>query len=346
MTWALIIGGLALLFIGGEILVRGSVGVARRLGVSELIIGLTLVGFGTSLPELVTSLQALNEGAVGIAVGNVVGSNISNILLVLGLAALVAPMVTRPAAIGRDTFFMIFVTIVFGALIWFDLFSRPVGIAMLVALVVYVALSVILDRRQSGPAAMMHAEEGEIIGGNDPMVMSVILALAGMAGVIMGARFLVDGGIQLASMVGLSEAVVGLTIVAVGTSLPELATSVISAYRGKHDVALGNIIGSNIFNILGIIGVSAIVKPFSVLAPQPAATSILETNTEPQGTVSLPIIGWEHIGALILSVFLLLLFAFTGKKLARWEGVVLLLAYAVYIGMMFEIVPTPFSYGA
>ncbi len=344
MTWVLIIGGLALLFFGGEMLVRGSVGIARRFGVSELIIGLTLVGFGTSLPELVTSLQALNEEAVGIAVGNVVGSNISNILLVLGLAAVITPIVTQPAAIGRDTAFMILVTIVFAALVWFDLFTRPIGVAMVASLVVYVALSFMLDRRRAGPAARMHADEGEIVGGNDPLVVSIILALVGIAGVIIGARFLVDGGIRLASMVGLSEAVVGLSIVAVGTSLPELATSVISAYRGKPDVAIGNVIGSNIFNILGIIGVSAIVKPFSVLAPQPAATSILETNVDPQGTVSLPLIGWEHIGALILSVFFLLLFAFTAKKLARWEGAVLLLAYAVYMGMMFEILPTPFTF--
>ena len=346
MTWALIIGGLALLFVGGESLVRGSVGVARRLGVSELIIGLTLVGFGTSLPELVTSVQALNQEAVGIAVGNVVGSNISNILLVLGLAALITPIVTQPAALARDTFFMILVTILFGALIWFDLFTRPVGIAMVAVLVLYVVLSFILDRRRDNPAARMHAEEGEIVGGNDPLLISLVLALAGMAGVIFGARFLVDGGIRLASMVGLSEAVVGLSIVAVGTSLPELATSVVSALRGKPDVALGNVIGSNIFNILGIIGVSAIIKPFSVLAPQPAATSILDSDVSPQGTVNLPIVGWEHIGALVLSVFLLLLFAFTEKKLARWEGFVLLLAYAVYMGMLFEIVPTPFTFGS
>ncbi|NBC13837.1 MAG: calcium/sodium antiporter [Gammaproteobacteria bacterium] len=343
MTWALIIGGLALLFVGGEILVRGSVGVARKLGVSDLIIGLTLVGFGTSLPELVTSLQALNEEAVGIAVGNVVGSNISNILLVLGMAALIAPFVTQPAALARDTGFMILVTVAFGALIWFDLFSRPVGLVMVTLLVVYVMASFFLDRRPDNPAAQLHAEESEVVKAGDPLPISLILAFAGMAGVIFGARFLVDGGIRLAGAVGLSEAVVGLSIVAVGTSLPELATSIISAMRGKADVALGNVIGSNIFNMLGIIGVSALVKPFSVLAPQPAASSYLAGEARSQGLVNLPIIGWEHIGALILSVFLLLLFAFTEKRMERWEGLVLLLAYGIYMGMLFEFVPTPFT---
>ena len=345
MTWVLIFGGLALLFIGGEVLVRGSVGVARRLGVSELIIGLTLVGFGTSLPELVTSIRAIEQDAVGIAVGNVVGSNIANVLLVLGLAALIAPIVTQPSALARDTGFMILVTVAFAVLVWLDLFSRPVGIAMVGVLLAYVAFSFLLDRRGNTPAARLHADESAIIGGNDPLAMSLILAIAGMAGVVFGARFLVDGAIRLASAAGLSETVIGLSIVAVGTSLPELATSVISALRGKPDVALGNVIGSNIFNILGILGLAAIIKPFSVLASQPAASSILGTDVTPQGTVSLPIIGWEHIGALVLSVFLLVLFAFTGKRLARWEGLVLLAAYALYLGMVFDFVPTPLTFG-
>ncbi len=343
MVWVLILSGLALLFVGGEILVRGSVGLARRLGVSELIIGLTLVGFGTSLPELVTSLQAIGQGSVGIGVGNVVGSNIANVLLVLGLAALIAPIIVHPSALARDAVVMVLVTIGLGALIWFDLFTRPAGIAMVFALLAYVGLSILLDLRGNTPPAQMHAGEAELVGATGSVLVSLALAIAGIAGVIFGARFLVEGGVTLAQAAGISETVIGLTIVAVGTSLPELATSVISALRGKADVALGNILGSNIFNVLGILGVAAIVKPFSVLAPQPAATSILGTQDQPQGMTGLPIIGWEHIGALILSVFLLVLFAFSGRRIARWEGIVLLAAYLLYMGMLFDFIPTPYG---
>ncbi len=335
----MIAGGLLLLFIGGESLVRGSVGVARRLGVSELIIGLTLVGFGTSVPELVTSLRAIETDAVGIAVGNVVGSNIANVLLVLGVAAMIRPILTNPRALARDSAFMVAVTIAFCGLIYFDLFTRPVGIALVVLLVAYVIGSLVWDQRSRNDAAHMHQEEAETFVTDESLVLAGLLAILGIVGVIFGARLLVDGGVQLARAAGISETVVGLTVVAIGTSLPELATSAISALRGRSDVALGNIIGSNIFNMLGIIGITAIVHPFSVVAPQPAARSPLGEDV--QGVVELPLISMEDIGALILSVFALVLFAFTGRKIARWEGMVLLAGYCLYFGLLFDIIPTP-----
>jgi len=337
----LIAGGLVLLFISGESLVRGSVGVAKRLGVSELVIGLTLVGFGTSMPELVTSLRAVQQDAVGLAMGNVAGSNIANVLLVLGVAALIKPILTNPAALARDALVMIAATLVFAALVYFDAFTRLAGGVLVAALVTYVLVSLIMDRGGKAAPGVMHAEEGALLQVEQGLLVSAVMAVLGMIGVVFGARFLVDGGSGLATAMGVSETVIGLTIVAIGTSLPELATSAISALRGKSDVALGNVLGSNIFNILGVLGVTALVEPFSVMVPEPAATSIFTANVDPQGSVALPILGWEDIGAVILSVFLLVLFAFTGRKLARWEGAVLLGAYTLYMGMIAGVVPTP-----
>lgn len=335
MTYVLIIAGFALLFIGGEALVRGSVSIARTFGISELIIGLTLVGFGTSVPELVTSLRAIESDAVGIAVGNVVGSNVANVLLVLGVAALLSPIITNPKALTRDTVFMILVTVVFCALIWFDMFTRNVGIGLVSVLVVYLIFSIVSDRSSGSEPGALHADEAATVETHDPIVIAIPMALFGVVAVVFGARYLVTGGIDIASEFGVSETLIGLTVVAIGTSLPELATSAVSALRGKSDVALGNIIGSNIFNILGIMGITAIVHPFSVLAPQTAARGFGygEGQPEAQSEVLLPLISTEHIGALVLSVFLLLIFAFTGRKIARWEAAVMLGAYALYIYM-------------
>lgn len=350
MTYGLILIGLIGLALGGEILVRGSVAVARRFGLSELIIGLTLVGFGTSMPELVTTLQAASGGATGIAVGNVVGSNISNILLVLGLAALLYPIVTNPRALARDTLVMVAVTIVFCALVYFDQFTRLTGILMVAFLIAYVVVSLILDRGGETPPGDLHIQEGENMEAPDSLILGILMTIGGIVGVVLGARFLVEGAVALATQWGVSETVIGLTIVAIGTSLPELATSAIAALRGRSDVALGNVIGSNIFNLSGIIGVTAIVSPFSVYAPQDAARAPLavdpdtglQTRVE-QGVTELPIMGLEHIGALMLATFLIILFGISGQRISRMEGVILLGTYAVYMGMLFEMIPTPFK---
>ncbi len=345
MSYGLIVIGLIALFLGGEALVRGSVAVARKLGLSELVIGLTLVGFGTSMPELVTTLQASSDGATGIAVGNVVGSNIANILLVLGLAALLHPILTNPRALARDTVVMVVVTLIFIVLLYKDMFTQLTGGLMVGGLIVYVIASVILDKRPEAEPAQMHSEEADVMTVPPGLILGLLLALIGVAGVIVGARWLVTGAVQVANDLGISETVIGLTIVAVGTSLPELATSAIAAVRGRADVALGNVIGSNIFNLSGIIGVTALVSPFSVIAKKPAARSILDTRAAPQGLTELPIIGWEHIGALVLATALLILFGLTGKRLSRWEGLVLLGGYVLYMGMLFEFIPTPFNKG-
>lgn len=344
----MIIGGLVLLFMGGEALVRGSVGVARRLGVSELVIGLTLVGFGTSVPELVTSLQAVSEDAVGMSVGNVAGSNVANILLVLGVAALIRPIMTNPRALARDFSVMIGATLIFVALVYYDIFSREVGFGLVALLLLYIGASFVLDTGDENEAGAMHAEEGELIETPDPLPIAFLLAIGGITGVVIGARFLVDGGINIAASFGVSETLIGLTIVAFGTSLPELATAAVSAFRGKSDVALGTVIGSNIFNILGIIGVTAIVHPFTLGDGGPGLAASGYSAGDALAGAGDPLansigLTWTDISTLALSVFLVLIFAFTGKRLARWEGAVMLAGYLLYMGFLFGFVPTPFA---
>lgn len=337
MMTLLILGGFILLFLGGEALVRGSVGIARKAGMSELVIGLTLVGFGTSLPELVTSLEALSEGAVGLSIGNVIGSNVANIMLVIGAAAFVRAITTNPSALARDGIFMVAVTALFAGIVWIDGFTRTTGIAFTALLVAYLVFSVIADRQANNASGGMHEDEAGEFDNNDAFWLSAVLTLAGIAGVIFGARFLVQGGSDAARLLGVSETVIGISIVAIGTSLPELVTSIVAARRGKADVALGNVLGSNVFNILGILGISAIVFPFSLIETSPAGVP-LEVAAMQFGQAA-SMVTWTDMGALILSLFLLFIFAFTGRKLARWEGGILLTAYFLYIGMRFDVIP-------
>lgn len=333
MMYLMILAGLVLLFVGGEALVRGSVSVARRLNISELVIGLTLVGFGTSVPELVTSLQAVGRGAVGISVGNVVGSNVANVLLVLAIAAILSPIIVHPKTIMRDGLVMVAATAILCGLLWFDQFNRISGFILVAILISYLVISLVLDQRRQDDTAVMHREEGEVVDAQYGLMLGIIIAVAGLIGVVGGANLLVEGSVSLARSIGISETVIGLTIVAIGTSLPELATSVVAAFRKKADVALGNVIGSNIFNILGILGVTALVKPFSVRGDAGAATIA--------GAEPVSIMSSIDIGALVLSVALLFLFALTGRKLARWEGAVLLLGYVLYMGLTFDLIPVP-----
>lgn len=336
MDYLLVLAGLTLLIFGGEGLVRGSVAVARKLNISELVIGLTLVGCGTSMPELVTSLRAIDTGAVGISIGNVMGSNVANILLVLGAAALVRPIMTNPGALKRDAAVVTVATAMLCWLIWLDAFTRLSGFLLLTALILYIALSLVADQRGNTPEAEMHVGEGEIVEAEYGIVKGLLIALAGMMGIIFGARFMVDGAVGIARDIGVSEAVIGMSIVAIGTSLPELATSLAAARSGKADVALGNIIGSNIFNILGILGVTALVHPFSVMRNH--AGDIAGEAMQAGGQ---SIVSTTDVGALVLSLFFLFLFGITGKRIARWEGGLLLAGYVLYMGLLFNLIPVP-----
>ncbi len=318
--WLPLIGGLVLLIGGGELLVRGAVQVATNFGVSPLVIGLTLVGFGTSTPELVTSVQAALTGAAGIAYGNIVGSNIANILLILGVAALLSPIVIGSAALKRDGVVMVVVAISFAAVAALMPLGRTVGIVFVAALGIYIYLA-FRQEKAAAPAGhgavyekSMALQEADTAlapqaSSQKSLLVSGLLALAGLALVVVGGKFLVDGAVSLARGFGISETVIGLTIVAVGTSMPELVTSVVAGIKRQGDVAFGNIVGSNIYNILGIGGVTALMAP---------------------GNVPMEIVSFDNPVMIGVS-FVMIAFAWTGLRLSRWEGGVLLLGYVGYV---------------
>lgn len=314
MDWISIIGGLVILTIGAEILIRGSTELARRFGVSDLLIGLTLVGFGTSTPELVSSVQAASIGSPGVAVGNVVGSNIVNILFILGLSVLIAPFAVERKAFIRDGFVVLIATIAAIGVSMTGEFGRLAGGVFLAALAAYIIYAFLTERRApESPQAEQHiAEAAALPRGPKSPVLDILMAIGGLALLIVGAKLLVTGAINVAASLGVSETIIGLTVVAVGTSLPELVTSVMAALRGKSSLALGNVVGSNIYNIFGILGLTALIHP--VAAP---AEIVAFDN-------------WVMLGATLLMI----LFATTRSKLNRLEGAVMVTGYAGYIGWL------------
>jgi cation:H+ antiporter len=294
---------------GGETLVRGAVGLARRFRVSPMLIGLTLVGFGTSTPELVTSLQAAVAGSPGIALGNVVGSNIGNILLIIGLAALVRPLDVERAALRRDGGVLAAVSLLCLVMVLGETLGRLTGAACLALLALYLGLTILLERRRASPAGELYRAEAATLPAEPGGASSAVMLLAGLAFTLIGARLLVTGAVSIAAAFGLSETVIGLTIVAIGTSAPELVTSVMAARRGESGVAFGNIIGSNIFNVLGILGVTALVQPMAIPAE----------------------IAQIHIWVMLAATAALLAFAATAGRITAYIGYTgaLLLAAAV-----------------
>ncbi|MCB1378976.1 MAG: calcium/sodium antiporter [Alphaproteobacteria bacterium] len=318
----LIIGGLLLLAIGGEFLVRGAVQLAERMGVSPLIIGITLVGFGTSTPELVTSIQAAIAGLPGIAVGNIVGSNVANVLLILGASAVVAPVMVSSKVLARDGVLVLSSAVAFTLIGWFWMLDRVVGAIFIAGLVAYLIYAwrqertggddhtAAYDKAEAIEAAhdppSLHLKDGRTVGRT---LLSLGYALGGLAMVVIGGRILIEGSVELARDFGISETVIGLTIVAIGTSMPELVTSILAAIRRQADVALGNILGSNIYNTLGIGGATALAHPTTM--PQ-------EVNR------------FDNPVMVGMSV-LLLVFAATGLRISRREGAVMLACYVAYI---------------
>lgn len=309
MTWtaaAFVAGGLVLLLGGGECLVRGAVGLARSLGVPPLVIGLTVVAFGTSAPELVVSLQAALGGHPDIVLGNVVGSNNANVLLIAGAAAAIRPVAAEPGAVRRDGAALMAATLAFIGLCLLGELGFGAGLALAAALAAWMAWSLRSARRRGSDG------EDKIEAAPRGAALALLLTLAGIAGVLLGARLLIDGAVDVARAAGLSEAVIGLTLIAFGTSLPELAAAGMAALRGHGDIALGNVMGSNLFNMLGIAGVTAMA------APVPVPAELLRLDL------------W-----VMLAATLLLLAALRGgRRVGRLEGGALAAAYALYIGVV------------
>lgn len=317
-TIALLIAGFLLLIKGADLLVDGSSSIAKRFGISDLVIGLTVVAFGTSAPELVVNLVSAFNGTTDIAIGNILGSNIANILLILGVTGVIAPLAVQRSTTWKEVPFSLLAVLAVGVMANDVLFNgatesiltRGDGLILLGFFAVF--LYYIFGVAKQGPA---EAETSEKIVAHG-IFRSVLFIALGLTALIIGGKWVVGSAITLATLWGLSEAVIGLTVVAVGTSLPELATSIVAALKGKADIAIGNVVGSNIFNIFWILGVT------SVIAPLPfSANSNLD------------------ITATIAATVLLFAWMFVGKKhmLERWQSATFIVLYGVYVVMLLTL---------
>ena len=301
--------GSAALYYGAEWLVGGGSKTAKKLGISPLIIGLTLVAYGTSAPELVVSVDAALLGQGGISIGNVVGSNICNIALILGLCAVITPLTVNRAMLKSDVPVMALTAVVFCLIYWWqDGIGRLGGAILFAGFVLYNAKVIIGAKKE---AALNNSVETVTEEDGDkaemPLYLYLLLAVLGLVVLVLGSKAFLRGAIEIAKLTGLSETVIGLTIVAVGTSLPELATSVVAAIKGERDIAIGNVVGSNIFNILLIMGVAPLIAPLTGANIQ----------------------FWDLV-ALLATTFILIPFMITGFRLNRTEGVILLAMYGAY----------------
>lgn len=303
-----IILGLVVLVVGGELVVRGSSRLALGLGISPVIVGLTVVAFGTSSPELAVSLGAVLGGSPDVAVGNVVGSNIYNVLLVLGASALLRPLVVQQQLVRFDVPVVIGVSLLLWLLVLDAALGAVEGAVLVALLAAYTAMTV---RKGRAEPALIVDEYREGLDGPVPAVSVArngLIFLAGLAALVVGAQALTGGASELARSFGIPELVIGLTIVAIGTSMPELVTSVVAALRGQRDLAVGNVVGSNVFNILGVLGLSAVVAPGGIDVPEQAIA------------FDIPVMLAVAVACLPL--------LFTGHLIRRWEGA-LFVAYAV-----------------
>ncbi len=301
----LFVGGLVVLVTGGHALVSGAVAVARRFGLSPLVIGLTVVAWGTGAPELAVSLGAVMGGQGGMALGNVVGSNIINILGVLGAAALVTPLVVSRRLVWRDVPILIIVSFAVFFLGANGQIGRLGGALLFTAGLVYTVYTIRASRRAG--EEKRDEEPRSRVG----LTRAVLLVAVGMVLLVAGARWMVEAASAFARALGVSDLVVGLTVVAVGTSLPEVAASLVAAARGQRDMAVGNVIGSNIFNIVYVLGVTAMLAPAGVPVPEPAL--------------------WFDLPVMIAVAVACLPIFFAGHRIARWEGAVFLAYYALYL---------------
>jgi cation:H+ antiporter len=299
MVWILFLAGLGLLLGGAELLVRGAKGLATALGIPPLIVGLTVVAFGTSAPELAVSVRAALAGQDGVALGNIAGSNIFNVLFILGASAAARPLIAATTLIRREVPLMIGVSLLTAWLARDLRISRWEGVLLLVGVVAYTIFAIRSSPREEGGA-----------GARGKAAVQLAFLLGGGAGLVIGAGWMVDGAVQMARLLGVSETTIALTIIAAGTGLPEAATSVMATVRGERDIAVGNVVGSNIFNLLGILGAAAVTAPHGLAVP----AQMLR--------VDLPVM--VVTAAACLPVF------FTGRTISRVEGWLLLWGYVAY----------------
>ncbi len=293
-----IVVGVALVLFGADKLTEGASALARRMNVPEIIIGLTIVAAGTSAPELFVSLVSALNGTPDMAVGNVVGSNTMNAMLIVGAAAVVAPMTISPSTVKKDIPFSIVASVLLILIAYDALLGRVDGIILLLGFAAFMTYT--LTQAKSGG--------NEAVKETSPVWKNIVYVLGGLVGLVVGSNMFVDSASDVAYALGISEGVVGLTIVAGGTSLPELATSVVAARKGQSAIAIGNVIGSNVFNILLILGLTATISPLEI-----------------EGITTI------DMAVMLLSVILVWLFSRTRYTVERWEGVLLLLAYFAYL---------------
>jgi cation:H+ antiporter len=312
LTFVLFILGIGLLLLGAELLVRGASQLAAALGISPLVIGLTVVAFGTSSPELAVAIQSSALGQSDIALGNVVGSNIANILLILGLAAVITPLAVAQQLIRQDVPIVIVVSVLVLILAWDGTISRLDGTLLAGGMLAYILFAIGQSRKES---ARVRAEYAEAFGIEQPRAkprwwLHLTSILVGLGMLTLGSRWLVDGAVAVATILGVSELVIGLTIVAVGTSLPEIAASVLASMRGERDIAVGNVIGSCLFNLLAVLGIAGLAAPAGIAVPSAARS------------FDLPVM-------LAAAIACLPIFIHRGMIL-RWEGALFLGYYAAY----------------
>lgn len=308
--------GLALLVVGAEALVRGASRLAANVGLPPLVVGLTVVAFGTSSPELVVSLQAALSGQAEVALGNVVGSNVFNVLFILGLSALVIPLAMTDHLLRRDVPWMVVVSVVLAIMAANGSIGRVEGLLLALGLIGYTTLLVVQRRRTSTSS---DDDPATVEGGSSPLVVNALWTLGGLGLLIGGSRWLVSSAVTLAQSLGVGELVIGLTIVAAGTSLPEVATSVLASVRGERDIAVGNVVGSNLFNVLGVLGISSVLAPLGLNVP---ATAL---------AFDLPV--------MIAAALVCLPIFWSGRAISRAEGGLFVIAYLAYTALLILTAP-------
>ena len=304
--------GFVLLYFGAEWLVKGSSSLARSLGVTPIVIGLTVVAFGTSAPELVVSLISSIQGKSMIAVGNVVGSNICNIALVLGLSAVFNPIKSDPSVVRRDIPIMLAISVYLLLLTLNSTLGRIEGATLFAGIILYTFFNYYLAKKETTGAAEIESELEEI-GFIASRPKQILLIVAGIVGVVAGAQIVVDNAIKIMTILGVDEKFIGLTIVAFGTSLPELATSVVAALRGEMDISIGNLVGSNVFNIMSVIGIAALVRPI------PIPGGFFESGL------------WIDYLVMMFTSFLPWLMMRKNSTVTRKDGFILLFCYCGYL---------------